>query len=277
MDIGLFIFGLVQAGVAFLLANGRALLPEETLRERFVRNGIFKALGTPDADAPEGFVRRLRDREGRASVVSALAMLPGLTTLGALPNPSAAFPILVSLAYAGRLLALAVLGAREASAAADGPRVSRGRVVTLADHVPAWAIGVIVALQVAFVVAAAWLVTGPGWHPWALFASLVLTAACVAGAAWLARQPQRAEDATELAWSDSVRREDVVALLTLGPTATMVLGSLLLGGDTAQGPVGILVWANFVVVMVAVLVVETASRRRATARLGAGEVSGARR
>lgn len=68
-----------------------------------------------------------------------------------------------------------------------------------------------------------------------------------------------------------------MALLTLGPIATMVLGSLLLGGDTAQGPVGILVWANFVVVMVAVLVVETASRRRATARLGAGEVSGARR
>mgnify|MGYP000878845463 CR=1 FL=1 len=28
MDIGLFIFGLVQAGVAFLLANGRALLPD---------------------------------------------------------------------------------------------------------------------------------------------------------------------------------------------------------------------------------------------------------
>ena len=41
MDIGLFVFGLIQAGVAFLLANGRALMGEETMRERFVRNGIF--------------------------------------------------------------------------------------------------------------------------------------------------------------------------------------------------------------------------------------------
>lgn len=261
MNLPAIIFAVFAAVLGVLLANSRALLPDYMLAERFARNGILKGQGFPDADAPAAFVARLKARERIAAIASAVAVVPAIAAVVRLPEPTMAFPLMVSVAFTARIVMLAVLGAREALQGDGGRRISRGRVVTLTDLVPAWAVAVLVGVQVLFVAAATLLVSGPAWQPWALGASLVLTAGAVALAAWLARQPQRAEDAVALAWSDAMRREDVVLLLALGPLVAMMVGALLLGFET-QGPTGVVVWANFVVVAVAAAVADAASRRR---------------
>lgn len=275
MDLPTLALATFQAVMSFLLINSRSLLPEYMLAERFARNGIFKGRGFPDAEVPAPYVARLRARERTAALVSALTLVPALAASGLLPDPMQAFPLLVSVAFVGRAVTLAVLGAREALRAAAGPRVSRGRVVLLTDLVPAWVIALVVAVQVAFVVAATVFVDGPAWQPWGLGGGLGLTVATLGLAAWLARQPQAAEGPEALAWSDSERREYVVQLLSIGPLVTMMLGALLL--RVAEGPVGVLVWANFGVVMIALLIADVASRRHASQRLATRETIDARR
>ena len=270
------IFAVFIAALGVTLANSRALMPDYMLAERFVRHGVFKGHGHPDADAPAQFVARVRARERTAVLFSVLMVIPAIAFVLRLPQPTMGLPVMAAVAVAARGVTLAVLGAHEARQSADGPRVSRGRVVGLADLVPLWAVAVIVFAQVGSTAAATLLVDGPAWLPWALGGSIVVTAATGAMAAWLARQPQRAEDAIALAWSDSFRREDVVGLLMLGRLVTLLVCALLIGFP-ASGPVGIVAWGAMAVIGATLIIADSASRRRASQRLGQPGFSDAHR
>lgn len=267
------VVALMLAGSAVTMANGRALMGEDLLAERFARNGIVATPGAPAVDAPEGFIRRVRRRERVALFWSAALALAG-ALLAVFAGLGLTGYLLVFVgALLGRTAAVAVLGAREARLPDAGPRTSRGRRLALSDYVPGWGIGLFAALQVVACAAALVLIPGDASRPWVVagaLVALVVGVAAVALAAWLAAAPLRAADRAELGWGEAQRREDIMTLVPAGPVAALAVFSLG-GAPWLSLPWWLLV--GYLVALVAVgWVVESASQRlvRGRVRDGAG-------
>ncbi len=177
------VVALMLAGSAVTMANGRALMGEDLLVERFARNGIVASPGAPAVDAPEGFIRRVRRRERVALFWSAALALAGALLAVFVGLGLTGYLLVFVGALLGRTAAVTVLGAREARLPDAGPRTSRGRRLALSDYVPGWGIGLFAALQV--VACAAVLVLSPGdaSRPWVVAGALVALVVGVAAVA----------------------------------------------------------------------------------------------
>ncbi|GAB3700404.1 hypothetical protein [Mariniluteicoccus flavus] len=156
-----------------------------------------------------------------------------------------------------------------------GPRLSRVSVPRLGGLIP---LGLTVALTVVSAgFAAAYLPLAVGLRPdvrgWVVATGVLALIGTVAGwvaALWLVRQPQLASSAEELAWSDTLRRRDVSALLVLGPGLTFGLAAAAYtSGDGPMNapvqPLAGLAWAYAAVLVafaVAWAVVERKPARR---------------
>lgn len=218
------LFSLFLAAAAVTIANGRALMGPELAAERFGRVGIVRPADAPDAAAPPAFVARLQHRERAALVGSGAAALLA-TVLAWVLGFTPASPIIVMVgAQLGRVAVLAVLGAREASALSDGPRLSTGQRLTLRDYLPGWVLPALRVIQVVVGVLA--VVLAPSQHRvWVALAALVSLVVAVGAdvlAVWLAGSPLRASSVDERGWAEALRREDVVTLVMSGPMVTVV-------------------------------------------------------
>lgn len=249
MDAYAIAFSILLGGMAVAFANATALQPTEVRRERYVRHGVLKGADTPDADASAGFMAREASRERQALVGSAVATLVGLLVLAVVgaPTVQAIAFVVLSAAFLGRGVVLAVLTAREAlRERTPGPRVSHGAVRGIGaqlNRVPFMVVGLAQILFLALYVPQS-LALRPdvsGWVVTFAVASVVASVAAWALAAWVARQPQLAADATELAWSDAARRRDLTAILLTGPVLAfgVAISAFSYGGGGSMGdPVG---------------------------------------
>ena len=155
MDLASLVFALVIGALAVTMVNAQALVTDDVRRERYARHGVLKPGGAPDADAPAGFIEREKRAERLALVGSAVLTAVAAVALVVLRFPdfqSVSF-LLLSAAFVGRTVVLAVLAAREAfTRVGRGQRVSRGGVRGLAQRVPVWAWAVVTLAQVVFLV-----------------------------------------------------------------------------------------------------------------------------
>ena len=278
MDLASLVFALVIGALAVTMVNAQALVTDDVRRERYARHGVLKPGGAPDADAPAGFIEREKRAERLALVGSAVLTAVAAVALVVLRFPdfqSVSF-LLLSAAFVGRTVVLAVLAAREAfTRVGRGQRVSRGGVRGLAQRVPVWAWAVVTLAQVVFLVlyvpqSGALRPELQGWVVGVAVASLVVTVAGWIGAWWLARQPQLASDVNELAWSDQARSGHLAALLLAGPQlAIAVMVSAFFSADAplraGVGSLPLLAWA-YLVFSALVGLLAAATRRRHAAK-----------
>jgi hypothetical protein len=195
---------------------------------------------------------------------------PSPLIVGRLPSSYAAGLILAAAAWLGQFGGQAVIGAGEAFAArTPGPRVSRGRVTTLADYASPWSLGLVLSATAAFLVVAIPRLTAARPQPtlWlvACLASGALSLGALALAAWAAAQPQLAASDVGLRWDDHLRADTINGLVVMGPIA--VAGFAGVAGVSA-GLVGDPVWKWGVAVIGAVaLLLMFVGRRRYARRL----------
>lgn len=278
-------FTIALGALAVVFVNIAAFLPYDVLAERYRVRGVLRLSPAPQANAPTGFAERIRRRERKAMLGSAIATAGTavlvLTVL--LPSaPLALWFLLWMAAFLGRAVVLAVLGAREAIEPSAGPRVSRGGVLTLGERValPWW--WVLAAVQGVFLVA--YLAASRPLTPWVAVVAAVSAAASAAGlvfARWLAAQPQGAGSAAELAWSDVVRQRDLVTILIAGPVlafgVTVTAFAQSSGGATNDPvfPLALYAWGYLPVAGLLMALLGRSSRLRQAAL--AAEAADARR
>lgn len=166
-----------------------------------------------------------------------------------------------------------------------GPRVSRGQVGRLGDHVASGPFALLAVAQLGFLGVFVCAAQGlaPALRAWVWGAAADSLAATAGGwgmARWLVRQPVAAADATELRWSVAVRAQDVSALLLLGPAWAMLVGGVAFvdaSGPVRAGvyPLALYVWAYLGVFLLATVAVAAGTRR--STRDGVQGVADARR
>lgn len=248
MDVYAIAFSTLMGGMALVFANASTFASDEVRRERYVRHGVLRAGDAPDSDASAAFIAREKQRERQAllgsAVVTGLAIV-GVAVLGA-PTGQTMWFVVLWVAFMGRALVMAALAAREARQPTVGPRVSRGELRPLVAWLPVWpwvALGVAQAAFLAAYVPQS-LALRPDMVGWVLGLAVASVLGAVLGwglAWWVARQPQLAADAGELAWSDTVRRRDLIAMLLTGPALAfgVMVSAFSYDGEGSMGdPVG---------------------------------------
>ena len=285
-------FAVLLGAMAVVLANVQAFASDAVRRERYVRGGVLKPGDTPDVDATAAFIAREKARErlalaGSAVVVAVAAV--ALALAGPPPTVQAVGFVVLTAAFFGRAVVIAVLGAREAlDNRAPGPRASHGRVGSLGDYVSVLPWGLAAVLHLAFLAAYVprSLALRPDLAGWVLALGSISLIALVGAwllALWVARQPQLAASAGELAWSDAIRSRDLTGLLLTGPflAVGVSISAFAYGGSGSAGePVG---WLPAITVGYLVTVGAVAiwggvlARRRATPGPRTGELDHARR
>lgn len=261
---------IVMGALAWCFVNVDALLPRYVVRERYLK--AARTPGAVEVDAPDEFIDRVRSRDRRGMVVSAVAVglaVVAFAVVGGL-DPYVFWPGCLFAALVSRAIALAVIAGGEALRdRGQGVRVSRGEVRRLSDYLVVWAFAVMFVAQALwlpgyFIAASALDLGGRGWS-WTIgLLSVVMSVAAVVLAGWLARQPQRASDGASLYWDDLVRQRDLSALLAIGPMLSITVAFQPLGVRSLR----VLVLFGYFAVLAGIWAVASLlSKRRFRARL----------